>query len=386
MQNIILPILEKSINSWFENKFHNLILPLYSSIDLRYSGYKIAPVDANLFPAGFNNLNQSSKIIASHFMKIYFKKTKYTKALIIPEKYTRNQPYIANVFAIADILELAGLHTKIGMLYEENSSPSCYESVIRDNHTLKTTSGFIPDVIILNFDMTSHIPNILHNITQKILPDPLYGWHRRKKFKYFAIYQDLVYEFCQEFKIDPWLISIFTSECNNIDFSDDISLQEISHKVDDMLYIMQEKYKEHNVTTQPYVFIKASNGTYGMGIITARNSKEIFSLNKKKRNNMKKVKEGVKINSVIIQEGIPSLDIFQDMTAEPLIYYIAKDPICYLYRCNNRKDKFSSLNAIDCEFYDVSSNVNDNILLLWKVISKLSILALSLEITSESSY
>ncbi|NSM57045.1 glutamate--cysteine ligase, partial [Wolbachia endosymbiont of Atemnus politus] len=43
MQNIIRPNLEKSVNNWFEAKFNGLILPLYSSMDLRNSGYKIAP-------------------------------------------------------------------------------------------------------------------------------------------------------------------------------------------------------------------------------------------------------------------------------------------------------------------------------------------------------
>ena len=31
--------------------------PFYCSVDLRNAGYKLAPVDTNLFPAGFNNLN-----------------------------------------------------------------------------------------------------------------------------------------------------------------------------------------------------------------------------------------------------------------------------------------------------------------------------------------
>ncbi len=31
-------------------------LPLYSSVDIRDAGFKIAVVDTNIFPAGFNNL------------------------------------------------------------------------------------------------------------------------------------------------------------------------------------------------------------------------------------------------------------------------------------------------------------------------------------------
>jgi glutamate--cysteine ligase len=30
---------------------------LFGSVDLRNAGFKLAPVDTNLFPGGFNNLN-----------------------------------------------------------------------------------------------------------------------------------------------------------------------------------------------------------------------------------------------------------------------------------------------------------------------------------------
>src|SRR5437868_7712606 len=35
----------------------DLTPPFYASVDLRNAGFKLAPVDTNLFPAGFNNLN-----------------------------------------------------------------------------------------------------------------------------------------------------------------------------------------------------------------------------------------------------------------------------------------------------------------------------------------
>ncbi len=119
-----------------------------------------------------------------------------------------------------------------------------------------------------------------------------------------------------------------------------------------------------------------------MGIITATSGEEILNLNKKKRHKMKKIKEGIAINSVIIQEGVPTIDVFKSSSAEPLIYYIGNTPTCYLYRCNSRKDVYSSLNSIDCEFYDVSKIVEEKPLALWNIISKLAVLALAVEIKS----
>lgn len=95
---------------------------------------------------------------------------------------------------------------------------------------------------------------------------------------------------------------------------------------------------------------------------------------------MKKIKEGIAINSVIIQEGVPTIDIFKSSSAEPLIYYIGDTPTCYLYRCNSRKDVYSSLNSTDCEFYDISQE--NKTLPLWNIVSKLAVLALAVEIKS----
>ncbi|APR97785.1 glutamate--cysteine ligase [Wolbachia endosymbiont of Folsomia candida] len=381
MQNIIHPKLEISINNWFEAKFNGLTLPFYSSIDLRNSGYKIAPVDANLFPAGFNNLSKESKVTAAELVRSYSAKHQYKKALIIPENYTRNKMYIENVFAIEEILQGAGFETKIGLLHNETYNLiEPYETVIKENSLLKTTSGFVPDIVILNRDMTSHIPDMLKNVKQDVIPNPLYGWHSRQKFKYFEIYEKLASEFCSEFKMDSWLISALTESCNEVDFNDDLSLKVVADKVDYTLSLIRKKYEEYEIKTQPYVFIKASNGTYGMGIITATSGEEILNLNKKKRNKMKKIKEGIEINSVIIQEGVPTIDVFKSSPAEPLIYYIGNTPTCYLYRCNSRKDVYSSLNSTECEFYDVSKIVVGKPLALWNIVSKLAVLALAVEI------
>ena len=47
------------IESWFRKQWIKYPAPFYSSIDIRNSGFKIAPVDTNLFPAGFNNLDKN---------------------------------------------------------------------------------------------------------------------------------------------------------------------------------------------------------------------------------------------------------------------------------------------------------------------------------------
>ena len=45
------------IEAWLRRQWLSTPAPFYGSVDLRNAGFKLAPVDTNLFPAGFNNLN-----------------------------------------------------------------------------------------------------------------------------------------------------------------------------------------------------------------------------------------------------------------------------------------------------------------------------------------
>ena len=49
------------IEAWFRQRWQETPAPITSSVDLRHAGFKLAPVDTNLFPAGFNNLNYFSR-------------------------------------------------------------------------------------------------------------------------------------------------------------------------------------------------------------------------------------------------------------------------------------------------------------------------------------
>ena len=48
---------QAQIETWLRNQWLSTPAPFYASVDLRNAGFKLAPVDTNLFPAGFNNLN-----------------------------------------------------------------------------------------------------------------------------------------------------------------------------------------------------------------------------------------------------------------------------------------------------------------------------------------
>ena len=49
----------QDIEHWLRGQWQEHTPPFYGSVDLRNSGFKLAPVDMNLFPGGFNNLNSA---------------------------------------------------------------------------------------------------------------------------------------------------------------------------------------------------------------------------------------------------------------------------------------------------------------------------------------
>ena len=55
--NEIVLLNEERITSWFNKKELEVNIPFYTSVDLRVSENKIAAVDTNIFPGGFNNLS-----------------------------------------------------------------------------------------------------------------------------------------------------------------------------------------------------------------------------------------------------------------------------------------------------------------------------------------
>ena len=47
-----------AIERWFRLEWMEHTPPFYSSVDIRNAGFKLAPVDTNLYPGGWNNLTQ----------------------------------------------------------------------------------------------------------------------------------------------------------------------------------------------------------------------------------------------------------------------------------------------------------------------------------------
>jgi glutamate--cysteine ligase len=349
-----------AISQWFDAEFHKTPAPFYASVDLRHSGHKIVPVDTNLFPAGFNNLSplarQRAAIGFKRYLLQHFPDTQ--RLLLLAENHTRNLGYLENIAVLAEILRAAGLEVVIGRT--EGDAPLELTTlsgqqiteypVQKQGNLLHTSAGFIPQVIVVNNDFTSGIPEILQDIKQPMIPSPELGWHSRRKHQHFRLYGQVANEFATQFRLDCWKIWTIFDEVAALNFKERSGVDLLVERTREVLIRIAHKYEAYGIEEEPYVFIKANAGTYGMGIMTVRDPEELRDLNKKDRNKMHAVKEGAQVSEVIIQEGIPTIDKVENDPAEPMIYCVGGHAIGGAFRVNRERDAYGNLNAAGMYF------------------------------------
>ena len=112
---------QHQIDQWFSTQWQKVEPPFYSSVDLRNAGFKIATIDTNIFPAGFNNLNPDFLTFAIDAAKdtIHKRYPEAKKVILIPESHTRNEFYLQNIATFCFILQQAGFETRIGSLRDD---------------------------------------------------------------------------------------------------------------------------------------------------------------------------------------------------------------------------------------------------------------------------
>lgn len=349
------------VQDWFELQHIASPPPFYSSVDLRHAGFKIAPVDTNLFPAGFNHLSPSARARGVEQIKRRMQGCDkgVARVLVIPENHTRNQGYIDNLGALTSLLEEAGMEVQVGSLIATDAAIEVTTSagvmiaeqpLERSGNSLRTKAGFTPGLILVNNDLTSGFPDILRGVTQPISPRPGLGWHRRRKSIHFEAYERLAKKFAADFDFDPWLISAEFQKCGLVDFGEKQGLECVALNVERVLHRVREHYAEYGIKSEPYVYVKSDSGTYGMGIMTVRGGEELYDINKKIRNKMNTIKEGVHNTEVIIQEGIPTIDRIEGGAAEPMIYLMNGIAVGGAFRVNSERDAENNLNATGMRF------------------------------------
>ena len=355
--------------AWMDARRMESGAPFYSSVDVRHAGFKIAPVDTNLFPAGFNQLSSAARSrAAAHIRERLARYNAVKRVLVIPENHTRNTGYIDNLTSLLSILREAGCEVELGSLAATDAPIEVVNSkgetlrempLVRTGSLLKTASAFCPQLILLNNDLTSGLPDVLRGVSQPIVPRPSQGWHRRRKSIHFEAYAKLAHEFATAFAIDPWLMNAEFHKCGRVDFGSKTGLDCVAMGVEKVLHKIRTHYAQYGITSEPYVYVKSDSGTYGMGIMTVKSGDEMLEINKKIRNKMNVIKEGVQSTEVIIQEGVPTADAVEGSPAEPMLYLVDGHAVGGAYRVNGERDAQNNLNATGMRFVGMCDEGED---------------------------
>ena len=397
-----------AIERWFRLEWQEHTPPFYCSVDLRNSGFKLAPVDTNLFPGCFNNLATEMLPLAVQAAMAAIEKycPDAKNLLLIPEQQPRHSSYLQNIARQVQIFRQTGLNVRLGTLDENikepttidlpNGSQLVLEPLQRSaNGRRLGLKNFDPCTILLNNDLSAGIPSILENINEQTLLPPLHaGWALRRKSNHFSAYDDVVKKFAKMVDIDPWLLNPFFAKCDKVNVDEASGEDPLANAVDALLAKIRKKYKQYGIKEKPFVIIKPNAGTYGMGIMTVRSSAEVRNLSQHQRENMSVVKGGLDITEMIVQEGVYTFEQINESVAEPVVYMIDRYVVGGFYRVHEDKGADENLKAPGMHFVPLAfahqhavpdmrakpGTAAPNRFYLYGVVARLALLAASLEL------
>lgn len=393
------------IEHWLRAQWLEHTPPFYGSTDLRNSGFKLAPVNLNLFPGGFNNLNEAFLPLCVQAAQAAVERVcpEARNLLLIPENHTRNQFYLQSVARLSEILRMAGLNVRLGTLLPDITAPTTLELTNGATLTLEPLQrqngrlgleGFNPCAVLLNNDLSAGVPAALQGLEQQWVIPPLHaGWHMRRKSRHAAAYDRVAREFADVIGIDPWRINPEFGVCGQINFQERTGEECLAAQVDSLLTRIRAKYREYGVNETPFVVVKADAGTYGMGVMTVRDASEVVGLNRRQRNKMAVVKEGLEVHEVIIQEGVHTFETWDGAVAEPVVYMMDHYVVGGFYRVHTDRGRDENLNAPGMHFeplafescgtlpdLELGPDAAPNRFYAYGVVARLALLAAAIEI------
>ncbi|DAC46478.1 MAG: hypothetical protein CMO41_05155 [Verrucomicrobiales bacterium] len=395
-QNQLLEDKRVEITAWMKEKRSQVPIPIYGSVDVRDAGWKIGVVDANHFPAGFNNVSKENLMELADLFKEHVQRShpscKWVH--IYPESHTRNPGYVENIASIKSMIEQAGFSCTVGSpdLNEFGalnglSGPLLLQSVRVDETGELEVDGDHPDLILLNNDLTDGaIPGVQ---STNITPPPHMGWFRRRKSHHYEMLKPYVDEMASLLSIDPWHLMPDWFVSQNKCLTEEACKIKLAEEIDEFLDGLREKYATLGIDREPTVVMKNDSGTYGLGIMMLTAGEQILNLSNRKANKLRYAKGGAEVENFLIQEGIPTaLATETGETLEPVVYLVDGEAASWFYRINAKKSDMDNLNSPSARFENYEDAENPHIREAhgWHaLVAELSMLAMGAEAEAWSS-
>ena len=386
----------EEITAWMRAKRSEVPIPIYGSVDVRDAGWKIGVVDANHFPAGFNNVSKENLLELSNLFKDHVKRSHPNCGWvhIYPESHTRNPGYVENISSIKSMIEQAGFTCTVGSpdlndfgSLDGLSGPLLLQEVKVDASGELEVDGAPPDLILLNNDLTDGvIPGVQ---SANITPPPHMGWFRRRKSQHYEMLKPYIEEIAGLLSIDPWHLmpDWFVSE--NKCLTEDACKVKLAAEINEFLQRLREKYAALGIQREPTVVMKNDSGTYGLGIMMLTSGEQILNLSNRKANKLRYAKGGAEVENFLIQEGIPTaLTTPSGETLEPVVYLVDGEAASWFYRINAKKSDMDNLNSPSARFENYQDADNPHIKEAhgWHaLVAELSMLAMGAEAAAWSN-
>jgi glutamate--cysteine ligase len=346
-----------AIERWFRLEWMEHTPPFYSSVDIRNAGFKLSPVDTNLFPSSWQNLTAEMLPLAVQAAMAAIEKIcpEARNLMLIPENGKPGSLYLANLVQLQRIFNMAGLNVRLGSIdpaikqnttFElPNGETVTLEPVLRGKRRLGL-KNFDPCTILLNNDLVAGVPGILEEVFEQYLLPPLQAaWPTRRMSTHFKCYEEVAKRLGKLMGVDPWLINPLFEKCEAVLLDQPDRLDCLSAQVDLLLARVRRKYKEYGIKEKPFVVVKADHGTHALGIVTVRDAKDMQGLCEQARTLTEGRNKPLLPHDFMVQEGVLTQERVNDAVAEPVIYTMDRYVVGGFYRVHAGRGVDEALNA-----------------------------------------
>ena len=357
------PVIER----WFRLEWMEHTPPVYAAIDIRNAGFKIAPTDTNLYPAGWHNLADDVLPLAVQAAQAAIEKIcpEARNLLIVPENGTPGSFYLASLAHLRQIFGMAGLNVRFGSIDPALRKSVTYPLPGGDPVTFEPAQRigpaalrmglkhFDPCTILLNNSLATGAPGILEDLYEQYLLPPLQaGWTVRRMSRHYQYHEEICKRFGKLLGIDPWLIHPLFAACGDIEPGAQPDAAALREQVSALLGKIRRKYKEYGIRDKPFVIIKAHG--HALHLAAVRDVKELDALLArlpKGKSSRGKARFSHPVSSeILIQEGVAEAERIHDAEAEPVVYTIDRYVVGGYYRVHPGQDAEQRMRYVPLAF------------------------------------
>ena len=350
-----MPVIER----WFRLEWLEHTPTFYSAVDVRNAGFKLAPVETNLFPSGWNHLSPEMLPLAVQAAMAAIEKIcpEAKNLLLVPDDArTADSFYLANLQRLTHIFTLAGLNVRLGSLSPGLQEPQALRLTTGDELMLESLQRgkrrlglkhFDPCTILLNTDLCAGVPGILEELHEQFLLPPLHaGWPTRRMSTHYRLYEEVAKRFAKVLGMDHWLIHPAFGATGRIDLGAAQGVQTAQAQLDAVLSRTRRKYKEYGIQEKAFAVLKADDGQGVLPPLVVRDAADLPALLA-----THKPQKGKRlVGEWVVQEGVLTHEKVMDAVAEPVVYMMDRYVVGGFYRVHAERGEEEHLNAPGARF------------------------------------